>query len=422
MKKHLLILAAACATLPAMAEYKAEFNTDEATAINITEAGNYRIYNELFAQTNVPIVVSGDIADTVFITLEDVNIVPEQDGSAMVIGENSVVVVTLGGEESETNLKGKNGCGIEAMGDLIINGTENNLLTCTGSGRSAAIGTTGSSTAAGSITINGGDITAKAGSESAGIGASNAGRLGDITINGGYVKATGGAYSSAIGASYVSKGTATITINGGMVEAQSGYYCKNSSIGKGNGTHSGTVSVVVLGGSIIAKGEKGAMDGVLYKPTNNNDDVVLFTYTLPETPATLVTEGHIGDLKLGVDYGIKDVYTDEEGKLYFYLPETAKNAEVVINGVKIQEAGETPEPQPGDGVENTFGDKTNIDIINTVNGLIINNTENNKVSICDLTGKTVMEGVVKDNEPIQLAEGLYIVRVNTVGNFKCIVK
>ena len=36
MKKHFLMLAAACATLPAMAEYKAEFNTDEATVINIT--------------------------------------------------------------------------------------------------------------------------------------------------------------------------------------------------------------------------------------------------------------------------------------------------------------------------------------------------------------------------------------------------
>lgn len=432
MKKSILMLTAAILALPAMAEYKAEFNTDEATAINITEAGQYRIYNEGFIETHVPIIVSSDIADTVFITVEDVNIVPSEQGSAMVIGANSVVVLNLGGEESETSLKGNTtGCGIEAMGDLIINGDENKTLTCKGSGRAAAIGTIGSSSAAGSITINGGNITAKAGSESAGIGASNAGRLGDITINGGYIIAKGEAYSSAIGGSYVSKGTATITINGGVVEAQAGYYCNNSSIGKGNGTHSGTVSVVILGGSVIAKGQKGEMDGVVYKPTNNNDDVILFTYTLPDAPATLVTEGHIGNLQLGTDYGIKDVYTDENGKLYFYLPESAKNAEVVINGVTIQEEssdgdgdgdGDGEDPEPGEGVINTYGEETNIDIINTTNGIIINNTANNLVSICDLTGKMVLEGTVSDNQSIALTQGLYIIRINNVGNFKCIVK
>ncbi len=431
MKKSILMLSAAILALPAMAEYKAEFNTGEAETINITEAGQYRIYNELFEQTNVPVIVSSNIADTVFITIEDVNIVPSEEGSAMVIGENSVVVLNLGGEETETSLIGKTkGCGIEAMGDLIINGDENKTLTCTGKGRAAAIGTTGSSSAAGSITINGGNITAKAGSESAGIGASNAGRLGDITINGGYIIARGEAYSSAIGGSYVSKGTATITINGGVVEAQAGYYCNNSSIGKGNGTHSGTVSVVILGGSVIAKGQKGELDGVILAPTNNNDDVILFTYTLPDAPATLVTEGHIGNLQLGTDYGIKDVYTDENGKLYFYLPESAKNAEVVINGVKIQDEGsgeeggdgEGEDPEPGDGVINTYGETTNIDIINTANGIIINNTTGNLVSICDLTGKIVLQGTVENNQSIALSQGLYIVRVDNVGNFKCIVK
>lgn len=432
MKKSILMLTAAILALPAMAEYKAEFNTDEATAINITEAGQYRIYNEGFIETQVPIIVSSDIADTVFITVEDVNIVPSEQGSAMVIGANSVVVLNLGGEESETSLKGNTtGCGIEAMGDLIINGDENKTLTCKGSGRAAAIGTIGSSSAAGSITINGGNITAKAGSESAGIGAANNGYCGDITINGGYVLATGDAYGAAIGGTYISKGTSVVTINGGMVEAKAGYYCQNA-IGRHN--TSGKVSVVILGGSIIAKSGKGEMDTenkLLNQPTNNNDDVILFTYTLPDAPATLVTEGHIGNLQLGTDYGIKDVYTDENGKLYFYLPESAKNAEVVINGVTIQEEssdgdgdgdGDGEDPEPGEGVINTYGEETNIDIINTTNGIIINNTANNLVSICDLTGKMVLEGTVSDNQSIALTQGLYIIRINNVGNFKCIVK
>ena len=33
-------MVAVCAAIPAMAEFKAEFNTAEATAINITEAGS----------------------------------------------------------------------------------------------------------------------------------------------------------------------------------------------------------------------------------------------------------------------------------------------------------------------------------------------------------------------------------------------
>lgn len=48
-EKNFLMMVAVCAAIPAMAEFKAEFNTAEATAINITEAGEYRVYNELFS-------------------------------------------------------------------------------------------------------------------------------------------------------------------------------------------------------------------------------------------------------------------------------------------------------------------------------------------------------------------------------------
>ena len=307
--------------------------------IHIAAAGNYLLKGD-GTTCGFPVMVNADLTDTVFVTAENVTVELDNNGSAMNIGANSVVAMTLKGANI---FKGKNGCGIEAAGELIINGTVADTLDCKGSGRSAAIGTTKESAAGGNITINGGVIYARSGSESAAIGASNAGRLGNITINGGQIYATGDAYSSAIGASYCSTGDATITINGGIVEAQSGYYNDNRSIGKSK-THRNSVSVVILGGSVIAKGEKGEMNGVVVDATNGNESVVLFTYTLPEQPATLVTEGTIGDMKLGEDYGIKDVYTDAEGKLYFYLPESAKNAEVVINGVKIQ-GGEDPNPE-----------------------------------------------------------------------------
>ena len=348
MKKILFSCVAAVLSLSMSAQtYTAEFNTDEAENINITAAGHYRIYNDYALQTSVPIVVNSDITDTVFVDLQDINIKPAEKNSAMIIGENTVVVLNLIGEESESILAGKStGCGIEVAGELIINGKQDTYLTCTGSGRAAAIGTVGSTSVGGDITINGGVITAKAGSESAGIGASNAGRLGNITINGGQVTARGDAYSSGIGGSYISKGTAVITINGGTVVARSGYYCKSQSIGRGNGTHSGTVSVVISGGSVRALGEKGADDGVVYNPTNGTDDVKLYTYTLTGEEGVLVTEGHVKNYILGTDYGINDVYTDEEGKLYFWLPESVgNNAEVEINGQKVNDGSNTPEPK-----------------------------------------------------------------------------
>ena len=46
-----------------------------------------------FSQTNVPVVVNADIADTVFVTVEGANIVLAEDGSAMNIGANSVIVL-----------------------------------------------------------------------------------------------------------------------------------------------------------------------------------------------------------------------------------------------------------------------------------------------------------------------------------------
>ncbi len=348
MKKILLTAVAALSAITLSAQtYKAEFNTDEAEAINITEAGHYRIYNDYALQTAVPIVVSSDITDTVFVDIQDINIKPESEGSAMKVDANTIVVLNLIGEESESILAGKTkGCGIEVIGELIINGNENTSLSCSGSGHAAAIGTTSSSSAGGDITINGGVITAKSGHESTGIGASNAGKLGNITINGGQITAKGGAYSSGIGGSYVSKGTATITINGGTVIAQSGYYCKNSSIGKGNGTHSGTVSVVIKGGSVRALGEKGADDGTVLNPTDEVNDVKLYTYTLTGEEGVKVTEGHIKNYILGKDYGINDVYTDEEGKLYFWIPESVgNNAEVEINGQKVNDGSTTPDPE-----------------------------------------------------------------------------
>ena len=112
---------------------------------------------------------------------------------------------------------------------------------------------------AGTIIINGGDITAEGGYHSAGIGAGE-GATGDsvtITINGGTVHATGGNRAAGIGGGNgAGEGVGgsnggTITINGGEVTVKAGTY--GAGIGGGNYGSSGTIKI--YGGTITAEGK-----------------------------------------------------------------------------------------------------------------------------------------------------------------------
>ena len=103
-------------------------------------------------------------------------------------------------------------------------GKQSGKLTANASGGDAAIG------GGGTITINGGTITAKAsstGGAGAGIGGDEGGYAGTIIINGGIVTASGGydstkrATGAGIGGGYLSTG-GTVKITGGTVTAYSG--------------------------------------------------------------------------------------------------------------------------------------------------------------------------------------------------------
>ena len=135
-------------------------------------------------------------------------------------------------------------------------------LTATGGDQATGIGTGSTSTSAvtgGNIVINGGTITANAGTRyGAGIGTglanSHNNTCGSITINGGTVTATGGAGGSGIGTGTVNEATNTcgaISITGGTVTANKGsssgtYY----SIGIGNVLNNGTQTcgTITIGG------------------------------------------------------------------------------------------------------------------------------------------------------------------------------
>jgi len=109
----------------------------------------------------------------------------------------------------------------------------------------------------GSITINGGRITATGGKGCAGIGgADDSGRPsnasnGTVTIKGGIVEATGGSDAAGIGNGYAGCFKA-ITINGGTVSASA--HLKNAWSGAAIGGSAGSGSVTITGGEVHAAG------------------------------------------------------------------------------------------------------------------------------------------------------------------------
>ena len=88
-------------------------------------------------------------------------------------------------------------------------------------------------TDAGSITINGGSVTAAGGTNAAGIGGGYSRSAGTVTINGGSVTATGGTDAAGIGSGNQGSG-GSVTISGGSVTATGG----TGIVGIGDGTNS----------------------------------------------------------------------------------------------------------------------------------------------------------------------------------------
>jgi hypothetical protein len=222
-----------------------------------------------------------------------------------------------------------------AGGNIALSG---GTVTATGVLEGAGIGG-GYLGAGGTITISGGTVTANGGDyentsggtgSGAGIGGGGGASGGSITISGGTVTAIGGAGNSSNigggagigGGGYTNDGSSvggdggSITISGGTVIATGKNAAKD--IGKGEGPGSdGTL--IITGGSINATGKQAS--------ATNGSSVPVYLNTLTVgAPAVgdsiLITAGNISG------YGIHDVVTDEDGKVYFWLPASV-SAELV---------------------------------------------------------------------------------------------
>ena len=158
---------------------------------------------------------------------------------------------------------------------------------------------------AGKLTILGdGKLTAmSSGGESAGIGSRYCDNL---YIEGGTISAKGSQEMGIGGASPMEK---TIHYKGGTVEG----------VGDGHGGITGEyVNAIIEGGSIHSV-NNGTDIGRHRHPTNGSTRVYLTTIILGEG-ATLAKQAYVTALTGAGNYGINNMHTDDEGKLYLWLP------------------------------------------------------------------------------------------------------
>lgn len=194
---------------------------------------------------------------------------------------------------------------------------------------------------AGTIDIQSGIITIAAGAlgsndGAAAIGGGARGSYHSISISGGTVSATGSYCGSAIGTGRAGKKGGVIAISGGKIStAISGDNNYGYPIGGGYESSGGTIEI--SGGTVTAKGGLGGIGapasgsvvtitgGSVFQternnpaPTDGSQRVYRVTTTVlngtaPVKNAKVTVRGPRG-------YGVNDIYTDANGKLYFYLP------------------------------------------------------------------------------------------------------
>ena len=215
---------------------------------------------------------------------------------------------------------------------ITING---GVITAKGGTNCAGIGGGSTGGPGGVITVNGGTVNAVGGAEAAGIGGGYynstwCGDGGTITINGGTVNAEGGRFAAGIGGSYRA-GAGTITINGGAVNAVGGMDA--SGIGCGDGGSGGTVTLTYgnepttrvtassYGGTVtLKKAFKDAESGTVYPAAESADNTALAGKTLVPSAVhglTVYTYGCSlsldGDIAINFYLVIPDEVFEDEG-------------------------------------------------------------------------------------------------------------
>mgnify|MGYP000812167225 CR=1 FL=1 len=294
------------------------------------------------------------------LTLDGVYInVSDKAVSPLEIAEDSTGAVRVVLKGSNALTAGEKAAGIQkngtADGTLTISGS--GTLTAQGGEYGAGIGS-GYEKAGSNITISGGTIIAKGGYNGAGIGGGKNGAGSNISISGETITATGGENAAGIGGGDYGVGS-NITISGGTVTATGG----ENAAGIGGGDSRDGNDISISGGTITTTGGKNATDigggsggstgtvtitggsvkttkGVLIGVTNGTGAVYCTVVDLTDEFGIEAAVTDVGETA----YGMKDVMTDADGKIYMYLPADENGTTIVFgthfySGTVSAEAG-----------------------------------------------------------------------------------
>ena len=275
------------------------------------------------AMTNGVYVVSNDVTiderivvtGVVKLILEEGKTLTASEGinvsnyNKIIPSENELIIDGKGSlyAKGVYDAAGIGGDGNDWGGSITVNG---GFVTATGGDNGAGIGAGNGAIYGGTITVNGGFVTAMGGYNGAGIGGGSGGHGGTITINGGVVSATGGFNGAGIGGGLKSSNSDVI-IEGGIVTATGGY--NGAGIGGGKEGHGG--GIMIFGGKVTANGRGLAVgmgpgfdgptrDDFIYLEGTNEDD---FIYA-----------SSYGNVLIGFDFygqGNKQLYYEENGEI-----------------------------------------------------------------------------------------------------------
>ena len=271
----------------------------------------YRAWNETTRQMEDKVCTSYTVVTTETAIFEDgrwyVVVETVECGSIAVNGAAHLILMD-GAKLTATAVTNEAGVAVAAGNSLTIYGQQLGTGELVAKNRWVGAGYAGAciggvmNGGCGTVTINGGTITAISEGAGAGIGGAWGGSCGSIIINGGKITAKGNNAAGIGDGGYGRNGK--VTINGGTVDASQGYSDADIGFGRyGSGT-----TVTISGGNVKAETIQNA-------PTNSANAAVWCVMV-----ECGVQSAECGVKVEGLDgYGTNDIYPID-GKVYLYLP------------------------------------------------------------------------------------------------------
>ena len=342
---------------------------------NITISGGTVLAVGGFRSAGIGSGYGGTVNGSIAISGGTVTASTQDTGAGIGSGENGDIkgaITISGGTVTAVGADGSAGIGSGKSGSTK-DGTiaiSHATVTATGGASGAGIGS-GAKGATGEIKITSGTVSAMGGESGAGIGSGSQGDVdGNIRISGGTVSAKGGYRAAGIGSGYAGDVDESIVISGGRVTASGGSY----DIGIGTDGDRGVIwslyrpgdamgVVYITGGTIVAENGSiydesmytfisgGSVSAQLHYALDDKESYggyfdSVYQVKLPVYDAsaavqsvTTTSANSWGDA-ITFNAG-KDLYPDEDGYLYLYLPASHNSRPAFENKTKLVQNGTT---------------------------------------------------------------------------------